>query len=209
MVSAKPTNGEEDARNSDREGAEDDSDDSDGTVHFFACSSLSFSTHTLASVFAGDLVPEPSENPIIRYLKTIVSWTTAVDSLALKPPPLPIQAHSIAVPHPTIPNLDQYIAEFEATLLENSNLHDSEKDTARDLLSPRIAGVRPIFNLTEKTVSNAPIHAEALLMALSRSFYSSEAANVAQAVLHVNAVDRQVLEEIFQVRRLYLRSIVC
>lgn len=171
-----------------------------------ACPSLLILLHQSSP---GILCQSHLRTPSSRYLKTIVSWTTAVDSLALKPPPLPIQAHSIAVPHPTIPNLDQYIAEFEATLLENSDLHDSEKDTARDLLSPRIAGVRPIFNLTEKTVSNAPIHAEALLMALSRSFYSSEAANVAQAVLHVNAVNRQVLEEIFQVRRLYLRSIVC
>lgn len=165
-------------------------------------------THIAASVFASDLAPEPSENPIIHYLKTIVSWTTAVDSLSVKPPPLPIEAHSISVLRPETPNLDQYIAEFEASLLEHSDLQGSEKDTARDHLRPRIPDVRPIFNLANAAVSNAPIHAEALLMALSRSFHSSEAADIAQAVLHVNADDRQMLEGIFQVRHLYLRSIV-
>lgn len=149
-------------------------------------------------------MPEPSDSPIIHYLKTIVSWTTAVDSLAHKPPTLPIRAHTVSVPHFEIPDVEQHIDEFKATLLEHSHFEGEQKDTARDLLNAPLPGVRPIFNLAKRAVVNAPLHAEALLMALSRSFCSPEAANIARNVLRISEENRKVLLEIFQVRHSYI-----
>lgn len=72
---------------------------------------------------------------------------------------------------------------------------------ARELLESRLANARSILTVANETIVCAPIHAEALLMSLSRSFYSPEAAAIAQTALCLSQANRTALEGIFQVRR--------
>lgn len=72
---------------------------------------------------------------------------------------------------------------------------------ARELSESRLANARSILTVANETILCAPIHAEALLMSLSRSFFSQEAANTAQAALCLSQENRTALEGIFQVRR--------
>ncbi|EIM87660.1 uncharacterized protein STEHIDRAFT_168352 [Stereum hirsutum FP-91666 SS1] len=143
-------------------------------------------------VFVEDRTPDPSgsRGPIVRYLRTIVAWTAAAESLAHRPPPSPIHAHLVSIPHPTIPDLDTAIAKFKIRILEHPGLQGS-KDAAAALLERD-------FRLKPKAVKNATVHVETLMMALAHAFWSPGVAKESQNKLDMTEEGRKVLLDVFQ-----------
>lgn len=137
---------------------------------------------------------EASEScgPVVRYLRTIVAWTAAAGSLARRPPPSPIHAHLVSVPHPIISDFDANIAKFKTRILERPSL--------RELRAVASALLDSDFRLRPKAVRNAPLHVEALMMALAHAFWSPDIAKKSQNVLDMTEEGRKVLLEVFRVR---------
>lgn len=145
-------------------------------------------------MFVEDRTPDSSDSRglVVRYLRTIVAWTAAAESLAHRPPSSPIHAHLVSIPHPTIPDLDTIIAKFKTRILEHPSLRGS-KDAAAALFDRD-------FRLKPKAVKNATVHAETLMMALAHAFWSPGVAKESQNALDMTEEGRKVLLDVFQVR---------
>lgn len=142
-------------------------------------------------VFVDDVMSDPPANAIIRSLKTVVAWTSAIDYLYTHPLPLPTHAHLVSVPHAPLPaTLDDEIAKFKTRILDHSDLEETKAE-ATALLDTD-------FNLEPGAVKNASVHPEAIAIGLAQSFWSPAAAE--KSSLDLSAEDRDVLRRVFEVR---------
>lgn len=147
----------------------------------------------LALVIAYDLQANKPRNSIIRYLKTIVACTEAVESLTAKDFSSPITAHVLTIPNPPIDCIDHHLAVFKADILNNPAFAEAERIRARDLLDHPSS-----FSVT--SAERATVHPEAVMMALSRSFHTGDVAKESQEALSLGDESCSALEDVFQVR---------
>lgn len=129
--------------------------------------------------------PPPSqassaENPVLRYLKTIVAWYEAALSITSNLSFPSIAAHLIHLPAPVIDKVEERIASFIADLPDTANHLDAAK--------------------LEREVAGATHHAEAILMALAHSFSPHTLEQQSQRDLDLNDDEWKTLKEVFCVR---------
>lgn len=138
--------------------------------------------------------PSTSEDPIFRYLKTIVAWYEAATSIFRRPPRIPISANLVALPDPVIDNVEDCIKTFldelsQHPLVETKNFPGY---LDRRKLAERVQGVT--------------YHAEAILMGLAHSFSPSEVELPSQRALGLNHADWDILKRVFKVRVFLLQD---
>ncbi|EIM84602.1 uncharacterized protein STEHIDRAFT_159267 [Stereum hirsutum FP-91666 SS1] len=141
-------------------------------------------------VFADDLMSATSRNPIIHYLNSIVAWPAAVECLQVvgKSIPLPIRAHIITVPHSVASTTDGLATEFKARILKDTRLRHLDQALLSTALDDRLR------NRSEEST----IHAEAVMMTLSRSFSWTDVSKESQMQLGIDENGRNKLLDMFQ-----------
>lgn len=169
-------------------------DEDDGIIEFLAmCSFRTFLTaYSIIIVLPEDLMSATSSNSVVRYLNSIVAWTAAVECLQVvgKSVPLPIRAHIITVPHSVASTTDGLATEFKARILKDTRLRHLDQALLSTALDDRL----------RKRSGESTIHAEAVMMALSRSFSSTDIAKESQMQLGIDDNGRNKLLDMFQVR---------
>lgn len=101
--------------------------------------------------------PSTSEDPIFRYLKTIVAWYEAATSIFRRPPRIPISANLVALPDPVIDNVEDCIKTFldelsQHPLVETKNFPGY---LDRRKLAERVQGVTYCTFPTYCSISNS------------------------------------------------------